>query len=187
MPVTAAGVACSHTPGVTCGACHSTAVTNQLTRSTAAGYALCHTAAQKKHGSNNEDITAKQYSTGPCPAWIGCRGCFRSTAAQAQSTRRCLGTVSDTQRHVSGAIHNTGRGTVGLQRASGRGAACSGVYCQHESTVGRHQRSFCFFGNSFNQLWILRYAFRAGFLGPNCCQPRFPTVGVFLRCRGTVS
>ena len=23
-----------------------------------------------------------------------------------------------------------------------------------------------------------------GFLGPNCCQPRFPTVGVFLRCRG---
>lgn len=176
MSVTAAGVACSHTPGVTCGACHSTAVTNQLTRSTAAGYALCHTAAQKKHGSNS-----------PCPAWIGCRGCFRSTAAQAQSTRRCPGTVSDTQRHVSGAIHNTGRGTVGLQRASGRGAACSGVYCQHESTVGRHQRSFCFFGNSFNQLWILRYAFRAGFLGPNCCQPRFPTVGVFLRCRGTVS
>ena len=38
VPVTAAGVACSHTPGVTCGACHSTAVTNQLTRSTAAGY-----------------------------------------------------------------------------------------------------------------------------------------------------
>ena len=38
VSVTAAGVACSHTPGVTCGACHSTAVTNQLTRSTAAGY-----------------------------------------------------------------------------------------------------------------------------------------------------
>lgn len=38
MPVTAAGVACRHTPGVTCGAGHSTAVTNQLTRSTAASY-----------------------------------------------------------------------------------------------------------------------------------------------------